>query len=422
MSFNEENRFNRSSYRIAERNRLAKQRFLSQIDQEISSDQVDLNQEFASRRTTPGMPRKHVDLSVPGTPVSSKRVMAMKQGLDYDSDEEEDWAYKTRRTNKESSQQMKDLVAAIQKLTVDGEQRTTENFGDKINEPKILNNENSIKHYPMYSSVPGTPINSRHLMRYKAQEDVEETFDNIKTTEEGKDQLQEFIKSMEKLRVEKLQTQISETQSGVTNKNYGYSKVGLLGLESNLKPFTPSQFDHEKILETHAAKSNQMWSTTSTTKKFQSTNTSKLTTEVTIETPKDQSKLTSLKLNIENAKQPALHSGYDLLSPTLVRKTLAKDGFYTRTYSRGITKDDQLNFDQIENDIDAETTPQNGHANGIHHVQAETPPKLSSRTSLPARTAIPAPTSQPTPLRRSLSNTEKFYEILNRFRRNEPSK
>lgn len=422
MSFNEENRFSRSSYRIAERNRAAKQRFLSQIDQEIAaSDQVDLNQQFASRRSTPGMPRKNVDLSVPGTPVSSKRVMAMKQGLDYDSDDDEDWAYKTQRDNKESSKQMKELVAAIQKLTVENGQRTTENVGDKINEPKILTDETTIKHYPMYSSVPGTPINSRHLMRYKAEEDVEETFDTIKTTEEGGDQLQEFIKSMDKLRADKLLTQKSETENITSDDKYGYSHIGSIGVESKLKPFTSSLSDRDKILERKSTDGARMWSTshTSTT-----TFTTKAITLTKNETTSRQNTLTSLKLNIEDAKQPSLHPGIDLLSPTLVRKSLSKDGFYTRTYSRGITKDDQLNFDKIENDIEADTIPQNGHANGgIHSTQSVSDaPKPSVRSSLPARSAIPAPQVQPQPLRRSISNAEKFYEILNRFRRNEPSK
>lgn len=399
MSFNEENRFSRASLRIAERNRSAKQRFLSQSDKENSSDQTDLDSEFASR----GMGRRHVDLSIPGTPVSSKRVMAMKQGLDYDSDEDEDFLKKSRQSNARSSIQMKDLIDSIQKWADETQKNSTDDYANKINEPKILNSETSQKKYPMYSSVPGTPVSSRRMMRYKADEDVEETFDNIKATEEGKDQLQEFLRSMEKLRAEKLLDKLENTEEKNDDK-FGYSKVGTYNQESNLKPYSPIMTEREKFLGINKEKSF-------TSHKVNLTNES---TEVTTR----RQRLTSLTLNIDDTQKPAIQPSYELLSPTIVRKISESEGFYTRTYSRRISQTEQPDFDKISNDIEADTAPVNGDANGIPPTAGATP-KPNSRTSLPPPTSIPAPKSQPPPLRRSRSNAEKFYDILNRFRKSE---
>lgn len=128
-----------SKYKIAERNRLAKIRFLN-----------SMNDNSSSTATTPLMPRariasdpqvsmtervkaKAVDLSVPGTPVSSRYIKALRKGrvdIETDSEDEKD----DEVINKDQQQQQLLLEEGLKQFTSDMENLQKEKSHDPIKE------------------------------------------------------------------------------------------------------------------------------------------------------------------------------------------------------------------------------------------------------------------------------------------------
>lgn len=110
-----------SKYKIAERNRLAKYRFLNKS---IMSDSSSNNSPIPKRRdsepTTAKTERINVNLSVPGTPVSSRYVRKVKGRIEIDTDSEaENEDESSCVITKEQQQQQLYLQESLKKFTSD---------------------------------------------------------------------------------------------------------------------------------------------------------------------------------------------------------------------------------------------------------------------------------------------------------------
>lgn len=119
---NLENRSSRSVYQIAEKNRMAKYKFLT------NSAESKFQRGSSTRRSLPAVRREPIDLTIPGTPVCSRYVMSLKtrNQLPSDSSDDEDQPQTLNGKDK-----LHDFLESMEKL------RTGINGVDKKSEIKI---------------------------------------------------------------------------------------------------------------------------------------------------------------------------------------------------------------------------------------------------------------------------------------------
>lgn len=121
---NLENRSSRSVYQIAEKNRMAKYKFLT------NSAESKFQRGSSTRRSLPAVKRESIDLTIPGTPVCSRYVMSLKNNQrppisDSSDDDEVD------QSTINGKNKINDFLESMEKL------RTGINGVDKKSEIKI---------------------------------------------------------------------------------------------------------------------------------------------------------------------------------------------------------------------------------------------------------------------------------------------
>lgn len=120
---NLENRSSRSVYQIAEKNRMAKYKFLT------NSAEAKFQRGSSGRRSLPPVRREPIDLTIPGTPVCSRYVMSLKNREQLpisDSSDDEDEPQQTLN----GKDKLHDFLESMEKL------RTGINGVDKKSELK----------------------------------------------------------------------------------------------------------------------------------------------------------------------------------------------------------------------------------------------------------------------------------------------
>lgn len=121
---NLENRSSRSVYQIAEKNRMAKYKFLT------NSAESKFQRGSSTRRSLPAVKREPIDLTIPGTPVCSRYVMSLKNQqrppISDSSDEDE-----VDQSTINGKNKINDFLESMEKL------RTGINGVDKKSEIKI---------------------------------------------------------------------------------------------------------------------------------------------------------------------------------------------------------------------------------------------------------------------------------------------
>lgn len=121
---NLENRSSRSVYQIAEKNRMAKYKFLT------NSAESKFQRGSSTRRSLPAVKRESIDLTIPGTPVCSRYVMSLKNQqrppISDSSDEDE-----VDQSTINGKNKINDFLESMEKL------RTGINGVDKKSEIKI---------------------------------------------------------------------------------------------------------------------------------------------------------------------------------------------------------------------------------------------------------------------------------------------
>lgn len=121
---NLENRSSRSVYQIAEKNRMAKYKFLT------NSAESKFQRGSSTRRSLPAVKRESIDLTIPGTPVCSRYVMSLKnQQRPPISDSSDDDEVDQSTIN--GKNKINDFLESMEKL------RTGINGVDKKSEIKI---------------------------------------------------------------------------------------------------------------------------------------------------------------------------------------------------------------------------------------------------------------------------------------------
>lgn len=121
---NLENRSSRSVYQIAEKNRMAKYKFLT------NSAESKFQRGSSTRRSLPAVRREPIDLTIPGTPVCSRYVMSLKtrQQLPISDSSDDDEVDQSTINGKDK---LHDFLESMEKL------RTGINGVDKNSEIKI---------------------------------------------------------------------------------------------------------------------------------------------------------------------------------------------------------------------------------------------------------------------------------------------
>lgn len=123
---NLENRSSRSVYQIAEKNRMAKYKFLT------NSAESKFQRGSSTRRSLPPVRREPIDLTIPGTPVCSRYVMSLKNRnqlpISDSSDDDED---EIDQSTINGNDKLHDFLESMEKL------RTGINGVDKKSEVKI---------------------------------------------------------------------------------------------------------------------------------------------------------------------------------------------------------------------------------------------------------------------------------------------
>lgn len=131
---NLENRSSRSVYQIAEKNRMAKYKFLS------NSAESKFQRGSSTRRSLPAVKRESIDLTIPGTPVCSRYVMSLKNKqklpISDSSDEDED---ENLQQTIDGKDKLHDFLESMEKL------RTGINGVDKKSEIKNDYVKNEVK-------------------------------------------------------------------------------------------------------------------------------------------------------------------------------------------------------------------------------------------------------------------------------------